>query len=291
MDLQHLSVFYEVARRGSFSGASKALRITQPSLSRTVQNLESSLNVKLFIRQARGVSLTEEGQRVFERCHRIFQECDAIERKTSEKRRRMRIAASENLSIHIFPKIFAHGTKTMDAASVDLFSGTAQEIVKAVLNDEADVGYCYHPTAAPGLSCVAVASVEFWLIVSPSLLRSKPSLKDLKNLALIGSFAKKYAGPNAAKNLLAEVGLSPGESIFQSNSHEAQVSMVEAGLGYSLVPWFIAQDRIVQGKLKRVPTSRVLKTPIFRIRKLDSPLTYHEDFEHLLRTEVVFSAK
>jgi DNA-binding transcriptional LysR family regulator len=289
MELQHLSVFYEVARRGSFSGASAYLRVSQPSLSRTVQNLEASLNAKLFIRQARGVSLTQEGQRVYERCHRIFQECEAIEKKTSERSPHLRIAASENLCIHLIPKILARNTKSLTVQSLDLISGTSEEIVKSVLNDEADIGYCYHPSKLPGLLSVVVASVEFWLVVSPRLVGRKASLKDLKNAAFIGSISKKYSGTYAAKSLLSELNLSPSETKYQSNSQEAQLSMVEAGLGYSLVPWFIAQDRIKSGVLKAVPTPRALKTPLYRLKKLDSPATFYENFEQSLKTEVLFS--
>ncbi len=286
MELQHLSVFYEVAQRGSFSGAAASLRISQPSLSRTVQNLESSLNTKLFVRMARGVSLTEEGQRVYERCQTIFRECEAIKKKTPEKNRRMRIAASENLCIHLIPNVLAQTPKTKNAPSLDLFSGTAEEIIRAVLNDEADVGYCYHPSKTPGLACVAIASVEFWLVVSPRLAGSKPSLKGLRDLAWIGSISKKYSGPYAAKTLLSELSLSPAETKYQSNSQEAQLSMVEAGLGYSLVPWFIAQDRIKKGSLIKIPTPRALKTPLFRVKKLDSPATFYEDFEESLKAKV-----
>jgi DNA-binding transcriptional LysR family regulator len=54
MELNHLKYFYEVAKRGSFTGASKTLRVSQPSISKIVQLLEEREGVKLFNRNKKG---------------------------------------------------------------------------------------------------------------------------------------------------------------------------------------------------------------------------------------------
>jgi DNA-binding transcriptional LysR family regulator len=282
MELQYLSVFYEVAKRGSISGAARTLRIAQPSISRTIQNLESSLDMKLFTRQARGVALTEEGQRVYERCHKIFRECEAIKQSSGNGEVNLRIAASENLCIHVFPSLLPKQA----LASFELLSATAEEVIKAVVNGEADVGYCYHPAKTPGLSCQLIATVEFVLVSGKKGTSSKPSLRDLKGQSFIGSISRNYLGPFAAKSLLQEAGLSTSELKYQCNSQEAQLAMVEAGLGYSLVPWFVADAGIKRGRIVRIPTARKLKTPLYKITKMNTLSPVLEEFEEDLKRAV-----
>jgi hypothetical protein len=60
-ELRHLRAFVAVARSGSFTRAAGQLLITQPALSRTIQQLESALAVRLLERTSRHVELTAAG--------------------------------------------------------------------------------------------------------------------------------------------------------------------------------------------------------------------------------------
>ena len=61
MNTIQLECFIAVAEHLNFSRASEALRITQPAVSHQIQSLEEELNVKLFKRTSKSVSLTQEG--------------------------------------------------------------------------------------------------------------------------------------------------------------------------------------------------------------------------------------
>jgi LysR family nitrogen assimilation transcriptional regulator len=66
MDLKQIEYFVRVAELGSFTRASIALRIAQPALSRQIRLLEVELRQNLLIRNGRGVTLTDAGQRLLE---------------------------------------------------------------------------------------------------------------------------------------------------------------------------------------------------------------------------------
>jgi LysR family nitrogen assimilation transcriptional regulator len=66
MDLKQIEYFVRVAELGSFTGASIALRIAQPALSRQVRLLEVELRQNLLVRNGRGVTLTDAGQKMLE---------------------------------------------------------------------------------------------------------------------------------------------------------------------------------------------------------------------------------
>src|SRR5262245_42799038 len=79
MELNHLRVFFEVAKSGRFTEAAQRLNISQSALSRSVALLEESQGVKLFERSKRGVTLTQVGAEVFRHCEHLFQTVGRIE--------------------------------------------------------------------------------------------------------------------------------------------------------------------------------------------------------------------
>jgi len=81
MDWDKLKIFYAVAEAGSFTNATAVLNITQSAISRQIQSLEQDLNVQLFERHARGLTLTENGEYVYKTAHEVI--CKLKEVETS----------------------------------------------------------------------------------------------------------------------------------------------------------------------------------------------------------------
>ncbi|MCI7557559.1 MAG: LysR family transcriptional regulator, partial [Lachnospiraceae bacterium] len=66
-------IFYQVAVSKNITAAARELYISQPAISKAISKLEQSLNTTLFIRNSRGVTLTLEGEILFEQIHNAFQ--------------------------------------------------------------------------------------------------------------------------------------------------------------------------------------------------------------------------
>ena len=73
MNLKQLEYFVQVAELGSFSKAALVLDIAQPALSRQVRSLETELRQQLFLRNGRGVALTDAGKRLFDHSVAVLQ--------------------------------------------------------------------------------------------------------------------------------------------------------------------------------------------------------------------------
>ncbi|MDE5618895.1 MAG: LysR family transcriptional regulator, partial [Clostridia bacterium] len=73
MELRELRYFLAVAREQSISKAADALFITQPNLSRQMQNLEKEIGKQLFIRGTKKITLTQEGRLLRKRAEEIIQ--------------------------------------------------------------------------------------------------------------------------------------------------------------------------------------------------------------------------
>jgi DNA-binding transcriptional LysR family regulator len=81
--LESMSAFVAVASAGSFSAASRQLRIPLPTVSRKVSDLESHLKAKLFVRSTRKLTLTDAGQSYLLACKRVLEEIAEAERGAS----------------------------------------------------------------------------------------------------------------------------------------------------------------------------------------------------------------
>src|SRR5687767_4909387 len=81
--IESMSVFVAVASAGSFSGASRQLRMPLPTVSRRVSDLESHLHAKLYVRSTRKLVLTDAGQSYLLACQRILEQIAEAERGAS----------------------------------------------------------------------------------------------------------------------------------------------------------------------------------------------------------------
>src|SRR5438094_7105295 len=72
LQLPYLETFSKAAELSSFTGAAKALRLTQASVSQRVQALEKTLGTPLFKRQGGRVLLTDAGRKLYDYAQRIL---------------------------------------------------------------------------------------------------------------------------------------------------------------------------------------------------------------------------
>jgi DNA-binding transcriptional LysR family regulator len=84
LDWDKLRIFHTAAESGSFTHAAEKLNMSQSAVSRQISALEEDLGLKLFIRHARGLVLTEVGEQLFRTAHRMQAELQAVESQMSE---------------------------------------------------------------------------------------------------------------------------------------------------------------------------------------------------------------
>lgn len=77
-NIQQVVAFATVARNGSFATAARELAQTPSTIAKSIGRLEAQLGVKLFYRTTRQVSLTPDGQQLFEQCQRILEEVETL---------------------------------------------------------------------------------------------------------------------------------------------------------------------------------------------------------------------
>jgi DNA-binding transcriptional LysR family regulator len=148
--LESMRVFVAVASAGSFSAASRRLRVPLPTVSRKVSDLESHLGAKLFVRSTRKPLLTEVGQSYLVACHRILDDIDQADRDASGQYREPQGELIVTAPIvfgrlHVLP-IVTEFLKTHPKISVHLQFGFSSIKFLAVTNAGPQFG-------KPGIEC------------------------------------------------------------------------------------------------------------------------------------------
>ena len=108
MDIRHLEYFLEVARNQSFTKAAEKLYITQPTISKTIRNMEDEWGVTLFYRQGKRIELTDAGQIMYQQAQQMvesFQRVSAeLEDLMNLKRGHLRIGLPPMVGSSFFPR-------------------------------------------------------------------------------------------------------------------------------------------------------------------------------------------
>src|SRR5262249_48150999 len=111
MNLNHLAIFHAVAQTGSMTRGAERLDISQPAVSKQVQELERVLGVHLFDRIGRRVRLSQAGEILADYARRLFALAHEAEEAMADvravRRGRLMIGASTTIGTYLLPRVLA----------------------------------------------------------------------------------------------------------------------------------------------------------------------------------------
>lgn len=144
MDLRQLKFFLEVAESGGFTKAAEKLNIAQSALSIAIKKLEDELEVKLFVRRDRKVSLTAEGESLAVNAKDIFQRVAQARQEIADLRGllrgEVRVGLTPMLSSFFFPKIISAFKRQSPALQISIYGDSAWNIQRKVEAGDIDIG-------------------------------------------------------------------------------------------------------------------------------------------------------
>jgi len=151
-DLNDLQAFRAVVDKGSFRGAADAIRISQPALSRRIEKLETALDVKLFERTTRRVSLTMVGRAFLPQVERILDDLDialmGISNVASTRMGDVTIACVPSTAYYFMPHVISAFHKLYPKIRLRVLDASAGEVCNAVESGEADFGVSFSGSLA-----------------------------------------------------------------------------------------------------------------------------------------------
>ena len=140
MEIRQLTYLVVTSRVGSFSKAAKELGIAQPSLSEAIAQLESELEIQIFERSSRGVSLTEIGQHVLIHARAIVQEVEQVRLISRGVRSRIRFGVAPVLAWLEAPRIMRKFAVSHPSVEISVAEHNVPDIVSLILQGKLDVG-------------------------------------------------------------------------------------------------------------------------------------------------------
>ena len=145
MNLKQLESFVQVSESGSFSKAAKELFLTQPTISAHISSLEKELNVRLFIRNTKEVSLSDDGKDLYRYAKQITDLEKAIEERfymdSDDGKHVITIAASTIPAQYLLPKVLMCYRERYPKEQIKIMETDSSEVVTQVVDHMVDVGF------------------------------------------------------------------------------------------------------------------------------------------------------
>ncbi len=259
LDLPQVEAFVAVATYGSFAKAAASLFLTQPSVSARVQGLERALGQRLFERTGRGVRLTRAGGVFLPIAERLLKTVDegrqALEVAQSSEGGLVTIAAALSVSTYLLPEIVKGFRDEHPAARVSIRSGHSRDVLRMVLDEEAEIGLARGLTH-PAVHTLRLGRDEIILVAPPShpfAHRRQVRLAEVAGQPLI-LFDKGSSDWVLITGFFRRGGLLP-HVVLELEGIEAAKKMVEKGIGIAMLPQLAIRQELRAGSLVHVRIS------------------------------------
>ncbi|WP_100753137.1 LysR family transcriptional regulator [Vibrio salilacus] len=253
MKLDDLNLFRLVVENGSYTATSRKTMIPVATITRRIQALEESLNLRLLNRHARKLSLTEAGERFYSECSPLLDRLtSAAEEITDECRGaagKIRINSPSNLTKRMMMPMFNAFMCQYPDINIELTTSNHADQLDPT---EWDVIFRVGPQRDSSLIARKISSVVDILVASPDYLKNKPAPRHAEELhqhsLLKGAPLLKWQLSNNS----GETVINNDKARFQSNTLNVVRSACSDGLGITLMPNVMIKEYIDDGSLIQV---------------------------------------
>jgi aminoethylphosphonate catabolism LysR family transcriptional regulator len=242
--------FLAVALEGSFSGAARSLRVSQPTVTNQVRQIERRYQVELFHRHPRGATLAPAGEALLPLIRRMFGSFDEatsfLERIHGTHAGELKVGSYGPYDVM---KVIARYGSRFPAVTISVDFFNSQILAEKLVNYELDVAVLGRVRSQPEFHTLPFRNPPLVVIAprrSPWTGRSSVAAEDLARHTLVcrepGSAARA-----AHDRLLKRAKISPGRSV-QFGSREGVVNAVAEGVGIGTIfdEGILPQDRVVK---------------------------------------------
>lgn len=257
MDISLFKTFVTVAKYRSISIASDVVHLTQPAVTKQIKLLEEQYGNRLFERGGKQLKITREGTILLEYANQILatysQSLEAMIESADQVRGNLRFGSNLTLGIYILPKLVRLFSDSYPSVNFEIFLGNSEQITKAIRQKELSFGF------------ISTEAVEETSVVHHVFYGDRV-------IVVVG----KDSGPNGRimgwneLEQLPFIGRERGSDIRETterwlkersiklkprmelNNTEAIKQCIQAGLGFSILPWCTVEEEIRLGQLCEV---------------------------------------
>ena len=236
-DWNQVRAFLAATEEGSLSGAARALKQTQPTLSRQVSALEQSLGVTLFERSHRNLILTDAGLELVEHVRAMGEAAKRISMAASGQAQNVEgqvcITASELMATYCLPSILRKLRAHAPGITVKI---VASDLVNDLIQREADIAIRHSQPVQPNLIARRVGFLEGGLFAARRLLSEVGVPRTPEDL-----MDKDFIGIEETEKLVNDLkyqGIELNINQFRARTSNGccMLELVREGLGFGFLP-------------------------------------------------------
>jgi DNA-binding transcriptional LysR family regulator len=229
--LHQLRALVAVADHGSVIGASRALFVSQPAVTKAIRELESDLGITLLGRSVNGVTLTPSGESLLQRARLIVCGLERAEQQMATERGalegKVTVGVSPLAALTLLPDAYARFRKHMPQVSVEFLEQSATRLVDGLRQGSLDFALAasYEGVTDPSIETTEVLTIPMAFAVRKSgKLAGATSLADLCDAEWIHSDTTN-AYPQFVATLFSEAGLPAPRRITRCTSQSLLYSL------------------------------------------------------------------
>ena len=253
--LDYYRIFYETACCRSFSAAAQHLYISQSAISQCIHQLESDLNVQLFVRTKRGVSLTNEGQLLFLKVVNAITAIEQGEKQLDRLRHlesgELRIAAGDTITTHFLLKYMEEYHATYPDIRIEMANSYSSQMLSLVKEGKADLAFVNLPLEDDELIFERCLEINDVFVCGPDFEKKEVySWEDIAELPLI------LIEKNASSRHFLEKNFGEKHIILNPQIevavHDLLIRFASIHLGVSCVIEQFAKEELEKGIIQKI---------------------------------------
>lgn len=258
MDIRQIEYFAEVAKHLSFTKAASTLHVSQPSISKAIQNLEAELGVPLFYRSSKQLELTDAGQAVLVNAQRVLEAFKNMRSELTDlmelKKGQIRIGIPPIVGSEFFSKLVSQYKEKHPYIEILLTEVGSKMIRQGVEAGELDIGLiCNLFVVNENLDTISILKDPLMLIVPEDHLLVKQKTTTIKALEkeTFIIYRKDFTLYDRIIEECSRNGFFPSIAC-ETSQKDLIIEMVAAKLGVALLPKKIC-DKIQNDKIVAIP--------------------------------------
>ena len=264
MNFSQLKTFLAVADSGSFTTAARLCKISQPSLSVHIRNLEESIGKPLFLRNRNGVSLTAAGAAMVPKAREVVEKFEELERCLStesfDQVEDLKFGVIPTIAPYIIPPAVREFVRRQPRARFILQEDFTAPLIEQLIHRKLDLCLMSTPIDHPDLEVEVLAQEQFLAVFPRSLANRKTTvtIEELRGYPFIILQETHCLGVQLREfchghSLLSRV-------VCKTAQVSTVLQMVAEGVGVSLLPEMVLRsapaDQVVFLPIKGIQASR-----------------------------------
>ncbi len=260
ISLELYRVFWEIGKTGNLTRAAEKLYVSQPNISVALKTLENQLQATLCIRTKKGVTLTQEGEVLFNELEKAFSHIRLAETKIEKlvhlESGRISISAGDTICNYYLLPYITRFTRQYPGIRLEITNRTSRETVALLKTGQVDIGFINLPYVDKLLSTTVCCKIHDVLVGGSrykELAQTEISIFELSQYPLV-MLERKSNSRLCIDHFFEQKGivLSP---VLELGSLDLVLSFVKNNMGLAFIPMelcgqFIDQDTIFPIGLK-----------------------------------------